>query len=74
MASPVAACLDCGLPYSEFQLDVILPRPQWLEIHPAENGLLCASCIVRRASRVPGCTAVYAILEIAPHTRTTEVK
>lgn len=68
-AIPVAACLDCGLPYSEFPLDVSLPRSQWLEIHPAEHGLLCAACIVRRASKVPGCTVVHVILEIAPHPR-----
>ena len=61
-----AVCLDCSLPYSEFPLDVILPRAQWLEIHPIEHGLLCAACIMKRAARVPGCTAVHAILEIAP--------
>lgn len=44
-------CLDCGLPYSQFPLDVILPRSQWLEIYPAENGLLCAACIMRRLIR-----------------------
>jgi len=68
-APPVkkAACLDCGKPYSKFPLDVILPRSQWLEIHPADGGLLCAGCIVKRASKVPGCTVVHAILEIAPH-------
>lgn len=61
-----AVCLDCGLPYADFPLDVILPRPQWLEIHPDESGLLCASCIVKRAAKVPGVTCVHAILEIAP--------
>lgn len=62
-----AACLDCGLPYSEFPLDVVLPRAQWLEIHPDENGLICAQCIVKRAAKVRGVTCVHAILEIAPH-------
>lgn len=61
-----AACLDCGLPYADFPLDLVLPRSQWLEIHPAEHGLLCAACIVKRASKVPGCTVVHAILEISP--------
>jgi hypothetical protein len=64
-----AACMDCGLPYSEFPLDVILPRPQWLEIHPDEHGLLCAHCIVKRAALVPGVICVHAILQIAPHRR-----
>jgi hypothetical protein len=65
-AVPVPACLDCGLPYVQFPLDVILPRPQWLEIHSEDNGLLCASCIVARAAKVPGVTCIHAILEIAP--------
>lgn len=64
---PLAACLDCGLPYEKFPLDVILARSQWLDIHPAENGLLCAACIVARAAKVRGVTCVHAILEIAPH-------
>lgn len=50
-----AACLDCGLPYADFPLDLNLPRAQWLAIHPeGENGLLCAACIVRRAAKIPG--------------------
>lgn len=69
---PDIGCLDCRLPYELFPLDVILPRPQWLDIHPDENGLLCAACIVKRASRVPGVTCVRAILEIAPHRATAE--
>lgn len=67
--SLLASCLDCGRDYSDFHLDMLLPRPQWLEIHPDENGLLCAQCIVTRASRVLGVTAIHAILEIAPHRR-----
>lgn len=68
--SPVggkAECMDCGKPYLEFPLDLILPRSQWLEIHPAENGLLCASCIAERAAKVPGVTCAHVFLEIAPH-------
>lgn len=61
-----AKCLDCGLPYADFPLDVVLPRSQWLEIHPDEHGLLCAACIVKRAANVPGCTVVHMILEITP--------
>lgn len=67
MAAPHARCLDCGKPYSEFPMDIILPRPQWLEIHPSEHGLLCAGCIVARAAKVPGATACHLIIEIAPH-------
>lgn len=61
-------CLDCGLPYATFPLDVLLPRAQWLAIHPeGDDGVLCASCIVARASKIPGATVVHAVVEIAPH-------
>jgi hypothetical protein len=66
MTPPPAACLDCGLPYGDFPLDVILPRSQWLTIHPDEHGLLCAMCIVKRAAKIPCCAVVHAILEIVP--------
>ncbi len=54
------ACDDCALPYAEFPLDLVLPDEQWEAIHPAEAGVLCAQCIVRRASKVPGVTVVHA--------------
>lgn len=60
-------CMDCALPYTAFPMDVVLPRAQWLAIHPAENGLLCAQCIVARASRLAGATCMHAIIEITPH-------
>lgn len=48
---PVAACEDCGLPYVEFLIDVVLPDADWLAIHPVGlDGLLCAKCIARRAA------------------------
>ena len=60
----IATCLDCGLPYRDFPLDMILPDDQWLMIHPEGlNGLLCANCIIRRASKLPGITVIKAILE-----------
>lgn len=59
-------CLDCGKPYSEFGMDVLLPRSQWLDIHPDENGLLCAQCIVNRVSKLPGSIGIHAVIEIAP--------
>lgn len=61
-----AACLDCGRAYEEFGLDILLPRWQWLLIHPAEGGLLCANCIVARSSKVPGAVALHAVIGIAP--------
>lgn len=61
-----AVCLDCGLDYSAFGMDVLLPRWQWLLIHPDEGGLLCARCIVLRASRLPGAVGLEAVIGIAP--------
>jgi hypothetical protein len=64
--SPAAAsaCIDCGLPYSDFGMDLLLPRRQWLAIHPDEHGLLCARCIVKRASSVRGAVVVHAVIEV----------
>jgi hypothetical protein len=66
MSEQVVRCLDCGKRYAEFPLDVVLPRSQWLAIHPADGGVLCAACIVKRAAKVPGATVVHAVIEIAP--------
>ena len=62
----VAECLDCGLPYEDFQLDTTIPDDQWLMIHPeGEGGLLCAGCIVKRAAKLPRIIAVRARFEFA---------
>ena len=54
-------CLDCGMPYQGFPLDMTLPNEQWLMIHPeGEGGLLCAGCIVKRAAKLPGIIVVKA--------------
>jgi hypothetical protein len=56
-------CLDCHLPYTDFPLDLTLPDEQWLLIHPDGGGVLCANCIVRRASQLPNVVAVRAYIE-----------
>lgn len=58
MNLPPLACLDCGMPYSEFPLDVVLPNDQWEIISGRKNGsgFLCAACIVERASKIKGVT------------------
>ena len=53
---PRLGCLDCGLPYEEFGLDTVLSLEEWRVIHPDERGVLCANCIVRRASNLDGVT------------------
>ena len=59
-------CLDCGMPYGgQDWLDLVLPRWQWLEIHPADGGVLCANCIVKRASKIPGAVSIHATIGIS---------
>jgi hypothetical protein len=58
-------CEDCGLPYDEFGLDMVLPTWQWLLIHPeGEGGLLCGTCICRRAEKLTGATVVLARFDL----------
>lgn len=46
--------MDCGADYDEVMaLDMLIPRKQWLEINPDDGGLLCANCLIRRASKLP---------------------
>lgn len=50
----VVGCEDCGLSYQEFSIDAVLPNEQWKLIHPeGSKGLLCANCIIKRASFLP---------------------
>lgn len=58
-------CKDCGLPYMEFGIDATLSNEQWFAIHPeGTEGLLCANCIMQRASFLPGIIAARIKLEI----------
>lgn len=61
-------CEDCGLPYSEFGLDTTLPNLQWEMIHPENDGggVLCASCMVKRATKIKGVIAARMVFEIYP--------
>ncbi len=61
----IVKCLDCGLPYEELGLDLVLPDEQWLLIHPEGlHGILCANCIVKRAEKLKGATVVFASINI----------
>jgi len=46
------ACRDCNAADAEMPLDTVLTGEQWERICP-EGGILCASCIVRRAAKIP---------------------
>lgn len=62
----MADCMECGLPYAEHGLDVVLPDHQWRMIHPRNDGLLCGRCLAVRASNLPGAVAIRAVIEFAP--------
>lgn len=63
--SVMAVCLDCKKPYEKFGLDIVLPHSQWLKINPEKDGLLCAQCIINRASKLKGIIVMHAIMEFA---------
>ena len=75
----VCTCADCGAP--EGEVDTVLTRAQWLLIYPEEGGILCASCIVKRAEKLPHVICVNARIMFAsdfedaappaPHVSTT---
>jgi hypothetical protein len=46
-------CLDCGMNYETQHLDFTLSAEQWKLIHPEVGGVLCATCMVRRAAKIP---------------------
>lgn len=52
---PAIHCLDCGCDYAAtMALSLLIPRDQWLLIHPEDGGVLCANCMLRRAEKLPG--------------------
>lgn len=61
MRSSQVKCKDCGLPYSEMGLDLVLPDQQWNYLVP-EGGILCANCICKRAAHFGG-TVVLAWID-----------
>ena len=62
---PECKCMDCGLDYSEFGVDFTFPHEEWTQINPEENGILCANCMIIRASKLPGIIAVRGYMEFA---------
>ncbi len=55
-----ARCRDCGMHYSSFGMDIVLPDDQWARIAEDGAGLLCGTCIARRAKalNLPGVTCL----------------
>ncbi len=52
MKALTVRCRDCGMIYGGIDwIDTVLPNEQWKMICP-EGGVLCANCIVKRASKL----------------------
>lgn len=62
---PSLDCMDCGEPNAEMPINTTLPHDQWRRIHDSEGGILCASCIVRRAAKLPRVIACRMRFEFA---------
>jgi len=62
-STSVVRCRDCGIPYSELGLDLVLPDQQWERIFPEEGGILCANCICKRAAKRDGATVIHAWID-----------
>lgn len=59
-------CMDCGIPYgSPDWVDTTLSDDQWLRLVGSPDGILCANCIVKRASKLPEVVAMRAKIEFA---------
>jgi hypothetical protein len=50
-------CDDCGVNPGDGEM--ILTKKQWLMVNPQDYGMLCTSCIVKRAHKLPGALSVY---------------
>ena len=45
-------CHDCGMKYGgEDWIDTVLTAEQWAMVFPEHDGILCANCIIKRASK-----------------------
>ena len=62
---PQVACIYCGGDYATQPLDVVLSKEQWLLLNPDDGGVLCAACIVKRASELPHVINIAAKIQFA---------
>ena len=56
--------MDCGIEDAEM-VGMIIPRSQWLAIHPDDGGILCANCMVARAKKLPNEICITGIITFA---------
>lgn len=58
-------CEDCGMQYGLSDwIDTTLPNAQWNILSP-DTGILCANCIIKRASKLDGIITSRMILVTA---------
>ena len=68
-------CLDCGGDYDKLMAcDLVLPRDQWLAVHPDDGGVLCANCMVRRAAALPGTINITGFITDSENSRAVYVQ
>lgn len=61
-------CYDCGLKYTNFPCDLVLPNRLWELISPSESkesGLLCPNCICHRLTAGLGLSAVNVTVDLS---------
>jgi len=59
-------CMDCGIPYGTLSLDFAMPHEQWELVSGRTDGsgILCANCMLKRASKIPGVTVAKIVLNM----------
>jgi hypothetical protein len=57
-------CLDCASLSSAEPIALIVPRTQWLRIHPDDGGYLCAHCMLVRAAKLPGAVNITGVITL----------
>lgn len=55
-------CADCGLPYKNMGVDLVLPDHQWNALVSKGETILCPNCICQRARKYGG-TVVMAWID-----------
>lgn len=68
--------MKCGLPYTAFPLDVVLPDDQWRLVSGREDGggVMCADCIVMEGAKLPGVTVAKLTFETSVERDETQNK
>jgi len=61
--------MDCGADYdTAMAMSLLIPKSQWLRINPADGGLLCANCMLRRAAKLDGAVNITGVITFADDT------